>query len=638
MSARWKRAADTLPPPADVAKNNLALLQETDEIAMNPALWGPLHGRIEDRLTKAPIPWKPTVLQRRMIRHYLYCQDADVPCRQCVVKIRRGGGSTGAAGLLYVHLHNYRARAGVIGTDYEVSANLLAMLKHFDRHDRFEGWKRASKVIDDLMEWPNTSKVQRYTAENPEASRSAGLQAYHASEVARWQDTPGTSAKETLRSLRGSVPRQGFTFACEESTANGASGAHFETFDKGRWPTHIELGCEAGKEYWRQWEDETPQNTLDLGGDLQFVRVFAGWFEDDEAKMPCTLREVQLIRSTLDEHETELIRRYQREGPNGPRLGNIVDASVWEQLKWRREVIMHEFDGDREAYDQENPHSCAAAFRSSGRHTFNRAGCAVMTEQGKVRPPMLGILSEQHGGDVVFTRTEAGEAWVQLWEEPREGYRYVEGVDTMSGVEQIGGSNVADFNGAGVLRAAFRDDDDVKRPPRVVAELMPKSQVDPDVLVHQTGLLSKYYGNCLIVFEVNNTGHGYLALAKTKGLNLYRRERPDKRTQEVTEHLGWETTPKTRPQLISCLQAAVRMNARDETRGDGLECYSATTNAQFTAMIKDAKGVDKAPSGKHDDNILYVGMALVNITAATYYAGRKRKRRGPADRADWRKR
>lgn len=638
LPTAWKRAADTLAPPRlALAPTDKYTEEELLEIAGDPQLWGPLHGFVEHRLTRDPVPWDQTILQRRMAVHYSYCQAANLPCRIITLKIRRGGGSTGAEGLLYVHLHNYRTRAGLIGTDYEVSANLMKMLKHFNTHDTFTGWPRAAKVIDDLVEWPNGSTCQRYTAENPEASRSAGLQAYHASEVSRWTDTPGTSAVQTLRSIRGSVPRSGFTIGIEESTANGAAGVFHDTFSKGRWPTHEELGCAPGEEWWRIWEHEFPQNVREMGGDLQFVRIFAGWFEDAEAQMPCTPDEAERIRDTLDKHEQELIARYLRPGPMGDRLGTMVETSVWQQLKWRREVIAEEFDGDREGFDQENPHSPASAFLSSGRHTFNRAGCLWMAEIAKVTPRRYGTLHRQEWGRVTFTETDRAAAEWIIYEEPREGYRYIMGVDTMSGEEQVKGSKTADYNAAVVLRAPFIDDDGRRRPARIVAALMPKDQSDPDVLARKTDDAHLWYGGCLIVFEVNNTGHGYKEHAKLRGMNLFMRQDTEKWSQETTEKIGWETNPKTRPQLISHLQAAIRQNAQESTRDQGIEVFDEETASECTIMVKDAKGVDKAPSGRHDDRIFALGMAFTNIGAATYFAGHRRRKAGPPDRKDWRK-
>lgn len=602
-------------------------LAELDEVADSIGLWARLHGKVEHRLTKEVVPWEPTVLQRRMIAHYEYCRDADIPCRMIVLKIRRGGGSTGAAGLVYVHLHNYRTRAGVIGTDYEVSANLMAMAKHFDRHDDFPGWQRASKVIDDKMEWPNESTLQRYTAENPEASRSAGLQAYQASEGSRWQDSAAISAKETLRSLRGSVPRHGFTLGIEESTAQGATGPFAETFIRGRWPEYAS--------WWNPWGEETPDGEMEFGEDLQYVRIFAAWFEDSECRVAVTPAQEARIGATLSKTERDLIERYRSDGPRGDRLGTEVETTVWEQLAWRRMVISAEFDDDEEAFDQENPSSPAVAFASSGRHTFHRGGVSVMRTAAP-NAIEYGVLTEQPVNGVVFTRTGSTHSWIELYEEPREGYRYVLGVDTMTGKEQVKNSGVSDWNAGLVIRAPFIDDEGRKRPMLVVAALRPKNDDNADILCDHCFLLSKFYGNCMVVPEVNGSGYGFLALAKKLGMHLYRREDFDKVTQETTEHAGWKTDAESRPQIITALQRAIRANVLDGTRGEGngLLCPNKTACSEAAAMTLRADGLDRAP---HDDHVIALGLAVVNISGATYFSGHRRKRRGPADRKNWRK-
>ncbi|MEQ1862183.1 MAG: hypothetical protein ABMA13_19880 [Chthoniobacteraceae bacterium] len=631
VSSAWKRTADTLAPARDEPLANALYTEaETFEISGDPGLWGRLHGKVEHRLTKEPIAWTPTTLQRRMIEYYRHCQGLDIPCRMIALKIRRGGGSTGAGGLLYIHAHNFRTRAGVIGTDYEVSANLMAMVKHYDRHDTFPGWHRASKVIDDLVQWPNGSTCQRYTAENPEASRSAGLQAYHASEVARWQDSAVISAKDTLRSIRGSVPRHGFTLGIEESTANGSTGAFADTWTRARWP--------ASATWWHQFEHDSPQTVMEFGDELQFVRIFAAWFEDDECRMEIDGVKAMRIRDTLDRTERDLIDRYEQDGPRGRRLGGECDATTEEQLAWRRSVIATEFEGDAEAFDQENPSSPGVAFASTGRHTFSREGVRVMRD---LAPPAVeyGILHEQADGAVVFQRTEPQDAWLELYQEPREGYRYNVGVDTMTGKEQVKNSGASDFNAAVVLRSPFIDDEGRKQPPFQCAGLRAQNDDDPDVLTRHVWMLARFYGNCMVAPEVNSSGAAFLVLAKAMGMTLYRRQEFDKVTQEWTDHSGWKTDGKTRPQLIATLKAAIRANAEGAKSGDlgnGILSPSRVLQDECAKMARQPDGVDRAP---HDDHVIALGIALVTMAGATYFVGKRRRRKGPPDRGPnaWRR-
>lgn len=615
-------------------------LKELDRVAEEPEIWAQLHGKVRDLVTREPVAFKPRELQRRLFNQYRFCRDRDKPFRAVCCKTRRGGGSTGAEALLYVHAHNYNARLGAVGTTDTVSKNMFDFIDTFDKYDDFPGWEKNSKRLDGLgrLEWPNGSSWEKYTADNPETARSAGLQGYHATEVGRWQTGGAADAGETLKSMLGAVPKRGFTVVVEESTAQGAAGAFFNRWTGARWPTAEELGVNEGQEYWRKWEHETPQNLLDLGGDLQFVRVFAAWFEDDENKQPVTVTEIEYLQRTLDAKERELMRRYETLGPQGARLGEyVIEATLWEQLSWRRSVIESEFDGDVEGFEQEYPSSPHEAFASSGRHSFNAHGVAHMVSQAKSSHPECGVLTMQHGGEVVFTRTDDSEAWLYVWEHPKEGHRYVNGTDTMSGAEQSAGSKVHDYHASIVLRASYTDADGRRQPVRTAAAIMPRSTVEADVLAKQVDMLHRWYGRCLVVPEINNTGYGFMVAAKPLGMNVYRRERTDRFTSEVTEQWGWMTDPKTRPQLIATMQAAIRNNAQEATRGDGLQCDSVTLASECSTMVKDAKGVDKAAPGSHDDHVLACALALANLSGATYFSGHRRRRRGPPDRKAWKK-
>lgn len=615
-------------------------LAEIDEVADSIELWARLHGKVRELVTQELMAFEPRMLQRRMWQYYQHCRDADAPCREVVCKVRRGGGSTGAEAILYVHSRNYQARMGAVGTDDTVAHNMYDFISTFEANDDFPGWQRASKKLDGIGEitWPNGSKWEKYTAANPEAARSAGLQCYHASEVGRWPEGGAMDAKETLKSMLGAVPKRGFCVAIEESTAQGAAGAFHGRWQSARWPTHAELGVSEGSEWWRKWENETPQNRIDIGTALQFVRIFAAWFEDDENAIPVTGQDIAYLQRTLDEKERALIERYEHEAPHGRCLGDTATrVTTWEQLAWRRSVIESEFDGDVEGYEQEYPASPHEAFSSSGRHSFNVAGCAHMVSHAKSSHPEYGVLTEQHDGHVVFTRTDIGEAWLHVWEAPREGMRYVAAVDTMEGAEQVQGSKTHDYHAGVLVRTAYIDDERVKHPHKIAAALAPKSIVEPDVLVHQMDMLSRWYGRCMVVPEINRSGYAFLLHAKKLGMNLFRREKIDRFTSEPTDIVGWETTDKTRPQLISTLQALIRCNAREETRCDGLECPSLTVARECATMVKNSKGKDEASSGCHDDHVIATGMAVVNISGATYYGGHRRKRRGPADRNSWKR-
>ena len=248
---------------------NLTALEERIKIREDPLLWFERFGRFSDEQARSPARGPANVLQRRMFEHYRRCREAGKPCRMAILKYRRAGSSTGSAALVYLHAHNYRARLGVIGTDYKASANMLEMLAFFGRHDDFPGWSgrprtaehrtipwqefapsdpldfapwedRVDKVIATKIAWSHGSSVDLYTATNPESARSAGLHGFHATEVGRWPSGGQLDAIENLTSMRNTLPKSGFHLAIEESTANGAQGAFYDTCRNARWPEYAD--------------------------------------------------------------------------------------------------------------------------------------------------------------------------------------------------------------------------------------------------------------------------------------------------------------------------------------------------------------------------------------------------------------
>ena len=101
-------------------------IEERVRIREDPILWFERFGRFCDEQTRSPARGPANVLQRRMFEHYRRCRTEGKPCRMAVLKYRRAGSSTGSEALIYLHAHNYRARLGVIGTDYKASANMLS--------------------------------------------------------------------------------------------------------------------------------------------------------------------------------------------------------------------------------------------------------------------------------------------------------------------------------------------------------------------------------------------------------------------------------------------------------------------------------------------------------------------------------
>jgi len=119
---------------------------------------------------------------------------------------------------------------------------------------------------------------------------------------------------------------------------------------------------------------------------------------------------------------------------------------------------------------------------------------------------------------------------VDVYAEYKPHHVYVVGGDTSEGVN-------LDSNALTVIDLTKN---------KIVATFT-SNKIAPDLFGYEMCNIGEYYGNCLLVPEINNTGHATLTAIKERGYTrVYAQERTDKRTNEKTEMLGWRTTNKTK--------------------------------------------------------------------------------------------
>jgi len=591
------------------------------EVRKDPRLWFQGFGRYRDEISRQPTRGRSNVLQRRMFAHYKECQEKDVPCRMEVLKYRRAGSSTGSSALMYLHSMNYHSRGGVIGTDYKASANMIDMISFFGKHDDFPGWQGApkvakyeivpweekiEKVIATKIEWTHDSSVELYTANNPESARSAGLNSYHATEVGRWQSGGAIDGGETLTAMRNALPKKGFHLAIEESTARGAEGVFYDTVLKARWPD-----AEWAKKFAARFPLKKEPFPL-----LQFVFIFAAWFEDERHVIEVTEAEISDIQESLDDDEKELMERFGEEGPKGLRLGEEVDGTVWQQLAWRRMIIATVCTKRGvEEFREEYPATPEEAFQASGSPVFDKIGLAAIGESITERPPEYGMLSLQ-GEDredyrVQWTRTTEKEAVYHLWERPIEGARYIVGVDTMSGAEQITGTGEKDRHSAIVLRGGFVDGRGVYFLPKVVCRLRVPCQYDIGVLSRFVWMQSLLYGNAPIIVEANQGIAVINELKDRYRADLVMREVFDHVSQSIVKRYGFWTTDGSKSILIGELQNYVREQK--------IEIGCPHLLDELSSYVTTKNGGTQAARGKHDDDVMALALGVYHLSSAKVY-------------------
>lgn len=596
------------------------------EIRKSPLKWFQGFGKIRDEETRQPLVAFANILQRRVFEHYRRCQEANKPCRMAVLKYRRAGSSTSGTCLIYMHAMNHEARLGLIGTNYRASHNMMEMVTFYGQHDDFPGWvggakegdfeevdweEKTTKIIATRVEFATKSVVELYTAGNPESARSAGLNGYHGTEVGRWATGGQLDAAETLSSMRNTLPKRGFHLALEESTANGAQGSFYDTCRNARWPEYAE--------WWKQWETDWPLDTSEFGSDLQFVFIFAAWFEDSRHVEELTPEQAKRIEDTLDaepwyEGEKELIARYEQDGPYGKRLGSEVEATTWEQLAWRRAIIKNVCTRrGLDEFKQEYPSNPKEAFLSSGAPVLDSVGLMEMDlAVRKANAPESGELAVQpFGAYPVWQKSANHTGLVQVWEHPIENCRYLTVWDTIENSEVIKGTGERDRNSVLVLRDAYRDGKGNEFKVKVVARVKSPNQWDDTPLAQLTAELAEYYGHCIIAVESNK---GVAAIEKLRDKHkalLYVRRRWAERRQSFTNELGFCMDADSRRQVVSTLQEYVR-----EQR---VEVLCPNIVGELKNFIFNTSGRAEGAPGAHDDDVLALGIGLVCLPAATVY-------------------
>lgn len=329
------------------------------------------------------------------------------------------------------------------------------------------------------------------------------------------------------------------------------------------------------------------------GGVLQKV-LFS-----EEAHYPDTekMKASEIIDGTLRQIDISSGWCFRESTANG--YGNYYEQS-WDAISrglsrfkgrfygWREmyseaeyKIIASEFV-DRNMLMQEYPATPEEAFISSGSSYFDNA---KILEYIKRAPAPLAI------GTVSLDYTtprfaEHPQGKLKIWEYPSEYKSYVMGGDTAEGLED------GDFSVLVVI-----DNQTMK----TVAKY--SAHVRPDELVDVAYTLGTWYNNAYTGIEVNKDGLWVNTELFKRGYpNLYFREAIDDITNRVSAKVGFLTSPKTRPFILSELQKMLYNN---------LECWN---NKDFLeeclTFVRNKMGQPSAMSGKHDDEIMATAIAF----------------------------
>ena len=422
--------------------------------------------RIEDKQTKRRIPFVLNGEQEVVYKAFWDAWTAKKPVRIVVLKARQMGISTLFEGLGYWMLTMQEHSKGlVLSHDRDNAEHILAITERFtmydDRHSRglMPELRRSNRgelvfanpSMHRRAEDPGLdSSLRVATADNRNAGHGWTGRFFHGSEVARWPKP------ELLAGVLNALTDAPYTLGILESTANGASGSFYET-----WQAAVD-----GKNEW--------------------IPIFLAWHKRPEYS---TRGMSAAEKNKFDPTKEELALMLK---PHRLTL---------EQLDWRRRKIASpacqgQGKTPEDVFREQFPLTPEEAFISSGKQFFDMAivlparkaaveaglsqkigflGCEKLA--GPVRPNKLQFIEDKGGN-------------LRIAQMPQPGADYVIGADVGAG----------HANGDWSVAYAM-----ARMTGQVVAQLRTRSAY-PEQLGDMLVTLAWFYNNAFLAPEGNNVG------------------------------------------------------------------------------------------------------------------------------------
>ncbi len=559
----------------------------------NTAVWMDNFGKIERKGGELVRPIC-NEYQREISDIVEWCHENGKPCRIIALKPRQKGSSTISVAVGYRRLHAKRGRGLIAGGAHFQGANLFKILNTYASNDELD--PKGCKVMDTEARFKNGSTMERITLANPNAGRSGTYQFLCVTESAYLQEEGVANATNVLNGLMKCVPFEPDTIIIEESTAKGATGDFYDSYQGGITFEQLKAG-QNGK-----------------------VRVFCPWWKFEDSRMDPSGEGIE-SEDDLTSDERELADKWK------------LDL---HQVAWMRWAIREECKGDFQRFEQDYPFDDESCFLKSGRGRFGSEGLAYQDKVVKTSVPEFGVLEYDERADrVLFRPTSEAEARVVRFEQPRVGCSYIQSTDPATGDSQTSGLD-PDSNSYGVIRKGYLMNGRWHEPALVMRNICYADGTrfgnwwDTDIVEEEIYRMARYYGGCKIAVEVNKD-RGLIELLKLRNdADLYQREMFNRREQVTTNAYGWNTDVRTREMVISTLARALREAGKGKV-SEGIECRCPWLVAQLKNFVTKANGRSEAASGKHDDDVLMLAIGLQLLDHATPYIERERMAWLPPD-------
>ena len=291
-----------------------------------------------------------------------------------------------------------------------------------------------------------------------------------------------------------------------------------------------------------------------IAGKNDFELIFLPWHLMPEYSMRFSGEEEKTkFAETLDAYEKDIQKRF---------------TLTLKQLNWRRWAIKNKCGGDTDKFKQEYPITIEEAFVASANTVIPKQH--IEAQRKFIREPI-----DKLDGDVL------------IYEHVKKHYY------------SLGGDP---SEGAGQDDSAFTVID--RMTGREVAHLA-NNRIPPDLFAKKMVKTAEYFGNAIIVPEIN--GHGIAVLNELQKLgypNIFRQRYYDHASKQWTRRLGWKTTKITKPLMVD--------EFKEGLREEEIGMSSAATVGQMLTFVHTNEAGRQgmgAETGQKDDRLISAMLA-----------------------------
>jgi hypothetical protein len=530
--------------------------------------WGASCAKIQDKETKAIIPFVLNKPQRKLQAAIEKQREANMPVRIILCKSRQWGGSTD------IQLDMLRTQTvcrqrwhSVIATDVENQARVIRSMttRVAKNHPpeitpitikNFEGSAKNKHIIQ------TDTIISIGSMQQPDNLRSQDIMMAHLSECGLWKETEGKKPEDLIQTIVGSIPNIPGTMIVKESTAKG-----------------------VGNYFHSAWQEAVNERSAD-------VPVFVAWYEIAMYQKDIVGSPQEFIQSFTD-YEKFLWQS-----------GATLEGINWYRSKFR------EFNGDTWRMQSEFPTTPNEAFNSNARRVFSPI--YVRTAEKYVTPPLyIGELSAKARSgpdalkDIRFTEQHAGN--LKVWIPPTDDRQLPAYANRFCGFldPAKGHSNSADF---GVLTI-------IDRLPMLKGQACElaarwRGRLDQDLVAWTSATICRWYHNALLAVEINamhhkleeDQSHTILDEIADYYDNLYFRQSVEDIQYKRPRKYGFHTGAADKNMILSALNEALRDTTyieRDSEAINELDSYEEKPNGKTGAV-----------EGAHDDIVISAAGAV----------------------------